>query len=45
VAWALDVGIAVSWRMYVAPASLTLLDVGARGPRLVGFNSTAHLEP
>jgi broad specificity phosphatase PhoE len=45
VAWALGVGDAVSWRMFVAPASLTGIAVGGRGPVLHFFNQTTHLSP
>lgn len=43
VAWAMDVGDEVSWRMFVAPASVTRISVGARGPSLHGFNDVSHL--
>ncbi len=43
-AWALDVGDAIAWRMFVAPASVTRIAVGDRGPSLHGFNDTAHLD-
>jgi broad specificity phosphatase PhoE len=44
VAWALGVGDAVTWRMWVAPGSITRLGVGADGaPSLRGFNDMAHL--
>jgi broad specificity phosphatase PhoE len=43
VAWALGVGDEMSWRCFVAPASVTRIDPGPPGPRLVGFNETAHL--
>jgi broad specificity phosphatase PhoE len=43
VAWALGVGDEVSWRMYVAPASITVIGRGDRGPLLRAFNSTSHL--
>lgn len=42
-AWAMGVGIEVSWRMFVAPASVTRIAVGDRGPSLHGFNDVAHL--
>lgn len=44
-AWALGVGIEVSWRSFVAQASMTRIRVTERGPSLVTFNSEAHLEP
>lgn len=43
VAWALGVDDAASWRMYLAPASLTVVGLGRRGPSLVTFNQTSHL--
>lgn len=43
VAWAMGVGDEVSWRMFVAPASVTRIAVGDRGPSLHGFNDVAHL--
>ncbi len=43
-AWAMDVGDAVSWRMFVAPASVTRIAVGPRGPSLHGFNDVSHLD-
>lgn len=47
VAWALGVGDEVSWRMFVAPASITTIAVGGGGgrsvPSLQGFNDTRHL--
>jgi broad specificity phosphatase PhoE len=42
-AWAMGVGDEVSWRMFVAPASVTRIAVGDRGPSLHGFNDVAHL--
>jgi len=44
VAWALGVGIDVSWHMYVAPASIAVIGLGPGGPSLHAFNQTAHLE-
>jgi broad specificity phosphatase PhoE len=44
VAWALGVGDEVSWRMYLAPASVTILGRGDRGPSLRAFNVTTHLD-
>jgi broad specificity phosphatase PhoE len=43
-AWALGVGDEVSWRAYVAPASIT--QIATRGPRpsLHAFNGCAHLD-
>jgi broad specificity phosphatase PhoE len=43
VAWALGVGDEASWRMFVAPASITVIGRGDRGPVLRAFNVTAHL--
>lgn len=43
VAWAMGVGDEVSWRMFVAPASVSRIAVGDRGPSLHGFNDLAHL--
>ena len=42
VAWALGVGDDIAWRMFVAPASITLVDV-SRGPSLHAFNRCDHL--
>ncbi len=38
VCWALGVPDEVAWRMFVAPASVTLIDWRPGGPSLVGFN-------
>jgi broad specificity phosphatase PhoE len=43
VAWALDVGIGMSWRSHVAQASITTIEVSGRGPSLHGFNRVDHL--
>jgi broad specificity phosphatase PhoE len=43
VAWALGVGDEVTWRLFVAPASLTRIALGDRGPVLHTFNEVAHL--
>jgi broad specificity phosphatase PhoE len=43
VAWALGVGDEVSWRLFLAPASITLVKIGGAGPSLHGFNDVAHL--
>jgi broad specificity phosphatase PhoE len=43
VAWALDVGDGVSWRMFVAVASITRVAITDRGPVLRSFNEVAHL--
>jgi len=42
-AWALGVGDEIAWRMYVAPASVTCIDVSRPRPTLVTFNDTQHL--
>ncbi len=44
-AWALGVGIEVSWRSMVAQASITRIEVGERGPSLHAFNDIHHLDP
>ncbi len=44
VAWALGVGDEVAWRMFVAPASVTVIGAGAIGPSLRAFNITSHLD-
>lgn len=43
VAWALGVGDGVAWRMWCAPASITRIAVGPRGPSLHGYNDVSHL--
>jgi broad specificity phosphatase PhoE len=43
VAWTLDVGDAVAWRMFVAVASITKVAISERGPILRSFNDVAHL--
>ena len=43
VAWALDTGDEVAWRMFVGLASITRIAVGERGPMLRSFNEVAHL--
>lgn len=43
VAWALGVGPETSWRMYLGVAAICRIEIGARGPSLVGYNSVAHL--
>ena len=42
-AWALGVGIEVSWRSFVAPASVTRIGINERGPSLLSFNAEDHL--
>ena len=41
--WALGVDDLVSWRLWVAPASITRLGTTPRGGVLHGFNEVAHL--
>ncbi len=43
-AWALGVGIGVSWRSMVGQASITRIEISSRGPSLHAFNDTHHLE-
>jgi broad specificity phosphatase PhoE len=43
VAWALEVGDEVSWRMHLDVAAVCVIDCGKRGPSLRLFNQTAHL--
>jgi broad specificity phosphatase PhoE len=43
VAWALGAGDELTWRLYVAPASVTRIRIADHGPVLVTFNETAHL--
>jgi broad specificity phosphatase PhoE len=43
VGWALEIGPEVSWRTFVAPASITRIGVGPSGPTLRSFNETMHL--
>lgn len=43
VAWALGVGIGISWRSHVAQASMSVIEVGSRGPSLHAFNRVDHL--
>lgn len=43
VAWALDGGDELTWRLYVAPASRTHIRLGSRGVALTGFNLVDHL--
>ena len=42
-AWALGVGIGISWRSHVAQASITTIEVTTRGVSLHGFNRVDHL--
>jgi len=41
--WALGVGDEVSWRCFVAPASIMRIGVGPNGASLRSFNDTGHL--
>jgi broad specificity phosphatase PhoE len=43
VAWTLGVDQRISWRLFVALASITRIDLTPRGPVLRSFNETAHL--
>ena len=43
VAWTLAVDDRVSWRMFVAPASITRIDLGRGRPSLHCFNDVSHL--
>ena len=43
VAWALGVGIEISWRCYVAQASVTRISTSAGRPSLHAFNEVSHL--
>jgi broad specificity phosphatase PhoE len=43
VAWALGVGDGVTWRMWVAPGSVTRIGWGIAGPSLRSFNELGHL--
>ena len=43
VAWALEVGDEVSWRMHLDVAAVCVVGCGARGPSLRLFNQTGHL--
>lgn len=45
VAWALGVDDRVSWRTFVAVASITRIGFGAAGASLHSFNETWHLTP
>ena len=44
VAWALDVGDEITWRLYVAPASVTKVAVGPVRRSLHLFNAQDHLD-
>lgn len=43
-AWAMGVGIEVSWRLSLPVASITRVAVGGTVPALVSFGETAHLD-
>jgi broad specificity phosphatase PhoE len=43
VVWALGVGDEVAWRLFVAPGSISRIEVRDGRPVLAGFNETAHL--
>lgn len=43
VAWALGVDDQVTWRLFVAPASITRFEVSPRGAVMRSFNEVAHL--
>ncbi len=43
VAWSLGVSIAISWRCFVAQASITRIGSGTAGPSLHRFNDVSHL--
>lgn len=43
-AWALGAPIGVSWRCYVAPASITEIGLSPSGPSLRSFNQVGHLD-
>jgi alpha-ribazole phosphatase len=44
VVWALNGDSSMTWRCMLDRASITRIAVSQRGPSLVGFNDTAHLE-
>lgn len=43
-AWALGVGIEISWRSFVAQASITEIGITPNGPSLRMFNRVSHLD-
>lgn len=43
-AWALGVGIEVSWRLHLGLAAISRIDIRPAGPVLVAWNETRHLE-
>jgi broad specificity phosphatase PhoE len=42
-AWALEVGDEISWRLHVVPASISRIGIRPTGPVLLSFNEIAHL--
>jgi broad specificity phosphatase PhoE len=42
-AWTLDVGDELAWRLHVTPGSLSRVAIRPHGPVLLSFNETAHL--
>jgi broad specificity phosphatase PhoE len=42
-AWALQVGDEISWRLHVTPASVSRVGIRPHGPVLLTFNETGHL--
>ncbi|MEN3272393.1 MAG: ribonuclease / adenosylcobalamin/alpha-ribazole phosphatase [Actinomycetota bacterium] len=42
-AWTLDVGDELAWRLHVTPASVSRVAIRPQGPVLLSFNETAHL--
>lgn len=44
VAWALDTGQQLAWRLHLAPGSITRIGISQRGPVVHGFNETCHLQ-
>jgi broad specificity phosphatase PhoE len=45
VGWAVGADDEISWRLWVAPASITRMAISPRGGVLHSFNETAHLTP
>ncbi|MEI7993039.1 MAG: histidine phosphatase family protein [Actinomycetota bacterium] len=43
IAWALNVGIEISWRCQLDQASISRIAISPRGPSLRTYNDTAHL--
>lgn len=43
IAWAIDAGDQVAWRLHVTPGSVTRVGVRPTGPVLLNFNDTSHL--